>query len=127
MKCKYQKCLNKAREYSPFCSIRCKGNFNVANRRRKLKTLAIEHKGGKCERCGYNRSVRALTFHHLDPAKKDFAIGVSGATRSWEKVKTEVDKCALLCANCHAEEHDRLEKEKLVKLADVYIIYAGSI
>ena len=121
MKCKYQKCLNKAREHSPFCSVRCKGSFNVAARRRKLKTMAIERKGGKCERCGYDKSVRALTFHHLDPSKKDFGVGGSGETRSWEKVKAEVDKCALLCANCHAEEHDRLEEEKIANLADTVI------
>ena len=39
------------------------------------------------------------------PNKKDFGIGQKGFTRSWEKVKEELDKCILVCANCHREIH----------------------
>lgn len=77
----------------------------VIRRRQKLKQKAIEHKGGACEICGYDKCVGALTFHHLDPNEKDFGISRSGHTRSWERLKIELDKCALLCANCHAEVH----------------------
>jgi 5-methylcytosine-specific restriction endonuclease McrA len=72
----------------------------------KAKIKAIEYKGSKCLVCGYNKSVRALQFHHLDPIQKDF--GISGNTKSFEKLKPELDKCVLLCANCHAEVHDNL-------------------
>lgn len=68
---------------------------------RKTKLKAIEYKGGKCIVCGYNKSIRALQFHHLDPTQKDF--GISGTTKSFEKLKPELDKCVLLCANCHGE------------------------
>jgi hypothetical protein len=76
--------------------------------RRRTKLRAIEYKGGKCSTCGYDRCVAALAFHHLDPTQKEFRIG--GATRSWERTRAELDKCVLLCANCHAEEHDRLQR-----------------
>lgn len=73
----------------------------VAKRRRKIKFLAIEYKGGKCQICGYNKYVGALDFHHL--ANKTFSIGDKGYTRSWARVKEELDKCILVCSNCHRE------------------------
>jgi len=82
----------------------------VKKRRNKLKEMAIEYKGGSCEKCGYNRCPRALEFHHLDPTQKDFGIGYKGYTRSWEKVKEELDKCIMVCANCHREIHYEIEK-----------------
>ena len=55
--------------------------------------------------CGYNRCPGALEFHHMDPTKKDFSISVDGMTRAWSKVKDELEKCVLVCANCHREIH----------------------
>lgn len=75
----------------------------VAKRRRKIKAMAIEYKGGRCQLCGYQRYQGALELHHIDRTTKSFGIGDKGYTRSWEKVKAELDKCALLCANCHRE------------------------
>lgn len=77
----------------------------VNKRRRKLKVMAVDYKGGECSSCGYSRSIAAMEFHHRDPNEKDFAISVSGATRSFESIKIELDKCDLLCANCHREVH----------------------
>jgi hypothetical protein len=77
----------------------------VSNRRRKLRELAIQYKGSCCALCGYNRCAEALEFHHLDPAKKDFTISDRGYSQSWEKIKNELDKCVMLCANCHREVH----------------------
>jgi HNH endonuclease. len=57
--------------------------------------------------CGYSRCIKALEFHHRDPAEKDFAPGGSYVL-GWERIRQEFDKCILLCANCHREEHDRL-------------------
>ena len=68
--------------------------------------MAITYKGGKCQCCGYNRCLGALEFHHIDPSSKDFGISSKGYTRSWDKVKSELDKCVLVCANCHREIHE---------------------
>jgi len=80
----------------------------VSRRRKKLRDLALEYKGGKCSICGYCKCKRALSFHHLDPKKKKFGISMKGITRSWEKTRMELDKCVLLCSNCHMELHEGL-------------------
>ena len=74
----------------------------VTKRRRMIKTLAIEYKGGRCQICGYSKYQGALDLHHIK-GDKEFGIGERGYTRSWEKIKTELDKCILVCANCHRE------------------------
>ena len=71
------------------------------------KVDAINQKGGKCEYCGYNKNIAALDFHHINPEEKDFSISHKGHTKSWESVKKELDKCILLCANCHREIHEK--------------------
>jgi len=76
----------------------------IAEHRRKMKLKAIEYKGGKCKKCGYNRCANAMSFHHLDPAQKDFKISC-GRTWSWEKIKKELDKTIMFCNRCHAELH----------------------
>lgn len=78
----------------------------VSKRRKRLGEMAREYKGGKCIICEYSKSSRALVFHHLNPEEKDFGLSSRGLTRSWERIKQELDKCVLLCANCHMELHD---------------------
>jgi hypothetical protein len=73
----------------------------VTKRRQVLRQKAIEYKGGTCQLCGYNHCIEALEFHH--PGQKNFGISQKGYTRSWDKVKQELDVCVLLCANCHRE------------------------
>lgn len=63
----------------------------VAKRRKKIKLLAIEYKGGKCQVCGYDKHPGALELHHLLPKNKSFSISHKGHTRSWERVKQELD------------------------------------
>jgi len=79
----------------------------VQRRREKLKEKAVEYKGSCCEKCGYSKCISALEFHHLDPAQKDFGISAYGHTYAWKKIKLELDKCILICANCHREAHDK--------------------
>lgn len=76
--------------------------------RNRVKTKLVEYKGGKCQCCGYNRCIRALEFHHLDPSQKDFTI--SGKSKSFETLKKEADKCILVCSNCHKEIHAGIRK-----------------
>lgn len=77
----------------------------VSKRRKELRKKSIEYKGGKCIICGYNKCDQVLEFHHFNQEVKDFGISQRGYTRSWEKVKKELDKCILVCANCHREVH----------------------
>ena len=80
-----------------------------------LKTRAMKYGGGECQKCGYDKCWRALHFHHIDPLKKEFNIfeGRPGhfKVRNWDKLKIEIDKCILLCANCHTELHFNDKKQ----------------
>ena len=67
----------------------------------------IEYKGGSCAMCGYNKCDSALQFHHKDPKTKRFVLS-GNHCRNWESLKTELDKCELVCANCHSEIHSNL-------------------
>lgn len=85
---------------------------HVMKRRKKIKEMAIEYMGGCCRECGYKKCIAALEFHHLDPTKKDFSLSNRGYCRSWEKVKKELDKCIMVCANCHREIHWKMGIQK---------------
>lgn len=75
----------------------------VVNWRKRTKERLVEYKGGKCQCCGYDNCIEALEFHHTDPNEKDF--GISGKSWAFEKLKIEVDKCIMVCSNCHKEIH----------------------
>ncbi len=80
---------------------------SVHNRRLSQKIKAIDYKGGKCQICNYKKSNRALSFHHINPDEKDIKLTSTNiAGRKWEVIKNELDKCILLCANCHMEVHE---------------------
>ena len=85
----------------------CSSCHDASNiERGRLKKIAlVEYKGGCCERCGYNKNYAAFDFHHINPETKDPAFR---NIRYWsmERAKLELDKCLLLCANCHREEHN---------------------
>jgi predicted HNH restriction endonuclease len=80
----------------------------VKARRRKVRAMAVAYKGGQCELCGYDRSIDVFEFHHRDGSQKDFGISEKGYARSWARVRSELDKCQLLCSNCHRETHAKL-------------------
>ena len=65
-----------------------------------------EQKGGKCIRCGYDKCLKALEFHHIDPTQKDFTI--SNDHFKLMDAMNEAKKCILICSNCHKEFHDNL-------------------
>lgn len=85
----------------------CKSCLNEAtkNRFNKKKLKAITYKGGKCSVCGGKFSPAVFEFHHKDPALKENKISKL-LYRSWDKVKKELDKTDLVCANCHREIHN---------------------
>ena len=80
----------------------------LRHKKRALKHLLVEYKGGKCEKCGYNKCEGALQFHHINPTQKDFTlsqVNLNDTNFSIDIIKKEIDKCVLLCSNCHFEEH----------------------
>jgi len=103
----------KGTDLSPYCKA-CSVE-QVVERQRNLKTKAINYLGGKCQRCGYDRCPSALEFHHRDPSEKEFSLGHVKTTAFNEKIKNELDKCDLLCANCHREVH--WEQKKFINLS----------
>ena len=80
-------------------------------RRKKVKEEFIEFKKTlKCSRCEEDDFV-CLDFHHLDPTQKDVSIAKAiHQTLAFEKLQKELDKCIVLCSNCHRKEHYRLSK-----------------
>jgi transposase-like protein len=80
----------------------CNGE-RVSRRRRAVKAALVELAGGRCVLCGYARCARALSFHHVDPATKEFGVALRGVSRSLQRAAAEAAKCVLLCANCHME------------------------
>jgi len=88
---------------SSYCK-KC-SNDQVTERQIKYKLECINYKGGECVECGYKKSYTALEFHHTDPSKKDFNIALYHCHTFGNKIKEELDKCILVCANCHREIH----------------------
>lgn len=116
-------CNNPTENNKMYCSSNCKTKqsiknnpnsiFNTNIKRNKIRTnfkqLAVNYKGGKCAVCSYSKNLAALSFHHLDPDEKEIAFSKFKASSILKKEHIkELDKCILLCENCHQEEHYRL-------------------
>lgn len=86
--------------YSYYC-VAC-SSARQARWRKRNKAIAVAYKGGACAACGYSRCLDALHFHHTDPSLKDFD---KFSRFTLAAASAELDKCILLCANCHAEAH----------------------
>ena len=93
----------RSKGHRPSCCASC----SIKRHKHKRKQKAVEYKGGKCSNCGYKRNINALCFHHLNPLTKSFNIA-SNYNRKWEVLQKELDKCILLCMNCHTETHSTL-------------------
>jgi len=90
-----------------YISSLCKpcNNADKLKRQRGFKQKAVDYKGGECQCCGYNKCNNALDFHHVDPKTKKFGIGKQRRTNLTDEIKEELDKCILVCSNCHREIH----------------------
>ncbi len=73
----------------------------------KIKQKAISYKGDACNKCGNEFPYPAMQFHHLNPEEKDVSW-TKLRLRSWDKITHELDKCILVCANCHSIIHSAL-------------------
>lgn len=86
----------------------CKACFDKQNnaRRDAIKERAILYKGGKCVRCliSYPETPSCVfDFHHRDPSTKEDWKGIR--KWGWERVRNEIEKCDLVCSNCHRTIH----------------------
>lgn len=77
-------------------------------RRQDRKTRAVERLGGKCTDCNKSYPLSCYDFHHTNPEEKDFNP-CSGLTKTDEVFFAEIDKCILLCANCHRIRHSKYD------------------
>lgn len=112
-KCKETKSIemfykkNNSNKLTSYCK-QCNDALSLEMQRTRKKE-AVEYKGGKCVVCGYSRYVGSLDFHHVNPETKDFAISKL-KSYSLESIKSELDKCILVCKNCHSEIHGGIIK-----------------
>lgn len=89
--------------WNPYCKL-CTVDIQTL-RRRECKQICLDYKYSRCERCGYDKCPASLQFHHIDPDKKDFTISGNKRIKLTDEIKNELDKCIVLCANCHFEHH----------------------
>ena len=99
--------INKTHSICKKCTsiLKCK-------EQKENKQKCVDYLGGKCCICEYNKTLNALQFHHLIPSKKEFTIG-KHHSRLFENVIKELDKCILVCSNCHNEIHSGLHEDIL--------------
>lgn len=78
----------------------------IKTNREDRKTELVNILGGKCMRCGYDEFMAGLDFHHVAHHSKRFNIAkmlseTTTKTADRTELMKELDKCALLCSNCH--------------------------
>lgn len=84
-----------------------KNSEAVKRWRKNTKERMVNSMGGCCQICGYNRTHKALEFHHIDPNEKEMGFGETRANNvKWAILIEELKKCILLCSNCHKEVHE---------------------
>lgn len=104
-----------------YCSKKCKSKNHYGsmykcqqNRGLMRKIYFIRLLGGKCNSCGYNKNISVLEFHHING--KEFELDMRTLSNlSFDRLEKEVKKCKVLCANCHRESHNEIERFKLSK------------
>ena len=108
---------------SKFCSLNCTNKFKYNKNKERLnynsairqKMVAIKRKlefvnlkGGCCSSCGYNKNLSALEFHHMVEHEKSFQLSARELSNTnYDDLLKELDKCLLLCSNCHRELHNK--------------------
>lgn len=103
------------RTYQTTCKNCLKVNYH--SRSLNFKQQCVDYKGGKCQVCEYDKCLSALEFHHIDGKSKEFILAKGYRYGFGDKVKAELDKCHMLCANCHREHHhnERLQDAIVVR------------
>lgn len=93
----------KERKSNPLKSRESSKKYRDSN----IEKLNSYVKEWKCSKCDFTHPTRfPFDFHHTIPENKEETIG-NIMHHSWDKIKKEVDKCIILCANCHRLEHSK--------------------
>jgi ribosomal protein L40E len=89
--------------------------MDASNARKKFWRTQIKHRvveafGNQCQCCHQSYPDCCYDAHHLNPDEKDFNIsaGNMNGAKSWNKIRDEVTKCALVCSNCHRLIHNHI-------------------
>jgi hypothetical protein len=98
----YSRINKKRMQATPYCK-QCHNTYTTT-RFRARKKQAVAYLGGRCVACQGVFPYYVYDFHHRDPTKKDVQFNKL-RRRSWEAIRAELDKCDLLCANCHRARH----------------------
>lgn len=93
--------LNYNKKIDTFCIFTRIAKISGIKHRKIMKHLKING----CAICGYNKYDGALDFHHTNPKDKKFCITLTNILHEPEKLADEINKCILLCSNCHREIH----------------------
>lgn len=110
-RCKLCHCWFKPKhKNAQYCSTYCIVKASRKQSRVTKKQKAILYLGGRCQKCGYHKCLDALEFHHRNPKRKKENIG-NWYMWKWSKLKHELNKCDLLCSNCHRELHWKINNE----------------
>ena len=96
-----------------------KDRIDQKNFRKNRKNAYIQILGGHCNICGYNKCSAALEFHHINPKEKNFSIA-QGANKKLIDELEELQKCILVCANCHREIHQGLIPLEIINEKRIY-------
>ena len=130
------------RDYGPKIENKLAKTDTQYIKRQSRKIFAVRHAGGKCEAvryvggksiiCGYNHPI-ALSFHHNDSSNKTNTISNmirgNGKDNSQKAIKEEIEKCTLMCVNCHSEIHsnnNNIPKKELLRIVGIgHCIYCG--
>jgi len=98
-------------------------HYNEKNKeiRRTAKELIVNYRGNKCEICNYDKCLSALTFHHKNKDDKEYSIAkkslrITDIQELTEDILNEINKCELLCSNCHREKHIDIDDFDLKKI-----------
>jgi len=113
-------CSNKCKQKHHYDRVKEQTNtyHSQTIRSYKRKLYLIEMLGGSCRNCGYDKNLSALEFHHRDPNGKDSQLDMRTlSNRSMEFIMKEVEKCDLLCSNCHREVHN--PETEVLKLKEI--------
>lgn len=76
------------------------------NKRLRIQLEVIEYLGGQCNHCNFSFPACVYDFHHVEPKEKKFLISTN-LLRNKKSLWEELDKCILLCSNCHRLEHSK--------------------